>query len=455
MLAFMQSGHTTAAAAMLPAAHKKVMMIHGRRLLSTSAALPGQLGKLPGYLYSWGKGDNGELGLGPDFPPKPLSLVVGSRSTSKPRPVMTPSSTRFLAIAAGTTHSAAISNDHKLYTWGLDKQGVLGRGGGKKDEPCWVPTEVAMPPPTEKGDKSVLAQVSCGEAHTATLSSQGEVHTMGWGGSASYGCGALGNGTLKSHFTPTRIWVGGPEFDIRLKQISSGAYHMLGLGFDGEVWVWGNGPGLLGNGKNGDALEPMPVSDLLDLDLSAVDVACGSNFNAIVTKDGEVYTWGRNDYGQLGLGGGFNLDIEKSPRLVEGLLGHKVVNVAAGRTHAACVTDKGEVFFWGYGAWMQPHLVTVLQGRRVCAVACGHNYTAAITAEGDLFTWSKLNAAFGSSGVLGLGHFKAVSQPELVTGFTSPVLHVACGDQHVLALAVEPGVPAGTHKAALAAAAVG
>ena len=67
---------------------------------------------------------------------------------------------------------------------------------------------------------------------------------------------------------------------------------MMGLGFDGEVWVWGSGPGLLGNGRNGDALEPMPVSDLLDLDVHIKQIACGSNFNMALSDEGVVWMWG-------------------------------------------------------------------------------------------------------------------------------------------------------------------
>jgi len=162
---------------------------------------------------------------------------------------------------------------------------------------------------------------------------------------------------------------------------------------------------------------------------------CRARKCVFLTRRDSKKTFRRNDNGQLGLGGGFNLDMEKSPRPVEYLQNENVVSIAAGHTHAACVTDKGECYIWGYSAWVQPHKVTAaLQGRKVQSVACGHSFTAALTVEGDLFMWGKHSVFVSRTGVLGLGHFSRVSQPELVS-FPSPVLQVACGEHHVLALA--------------------
>jgi len=397
-----------------------------RRAWSTAvtAAPPVQPARAAGSLWAWGKSEGGELGYGKDLPKR--AGLLDARVQGKPRLV---SAEPHRCVAVGRTHSAAITEDNRVLTWGLAKYGVLGNGTPDKEK-CEAPLPAKLLP----GDSDEHVAVACGEAHTALLTSEGICKTMGWGGSVSHGCGALGSGVLKSKLQPERIWVAGSE-DVRLKAISAGAYHMLGLGFDGEAWVWGSGPGLLGNGRNGDALEPMPVSDLLDLDVHVVQVACGHNFNMALGADGVVWTWGRNDNGQLGLGGGFNLDMEKSPRPVEALQGEKIVSVAAGHNHAACVNDKGECYIWGYSAWVQPHKVTAaLAQRKVRRVTCGHSFTAAVTEEGDLFMWGKHSFFVARTGVLGQGDFARVSQPALVP-LPGPVTDVACGEHHVLALA--------------------
>lgn len=100
--------------------------------------------------------------------------------------------------------------------------------------------------------------------------------------------------------TPQKIYVGGVSEDLRLTQVSCGSYHSMGLGMDGEVWAWGRGAsGMLGNGiANTDRPAPFPISYLMELNLRVKQIACGSQFNLILTEDGLVYSWGKNDSGK-------------------------------------------------------------------------------------------------------------------------------------------------------------
>ena len=71
-----------------------------------------------------------------------------------------------------------------------------------------------------------------------------------------------------------------------------------------------------------------------------VQIACGSTHSAAVTSEGELYTWGRGNYGRLGHG---SSEDHLAPMLVNGLRGYHVIDVACGSgdAHSLAVADDG------------------------------------------------------------------------------------------------------------------
>ena len=104
------------------------------------------------------------------------------------------------------------------------------------------------------------------------------------------------------------------------------------------------GFGALGHGGLEIELLPRLVGSLAGK--KVIGAAAGAMHTAVWTDDGEVFTFGRGAYGQLGHGG---LENELVPRLVQALAGRKVVGAAAGAEHTAVWTDDGEVFTFGSG----------------------------------------------------------------------------------------------------------
>jgi len=107
--------------------------------------------------------------------------------------------------------------------------------------------------------------------------------------------------------------------------------------------------------------------------------------------EGKVYVWGNNGNGQLGDGG---LKNTNEPILVESLQYEKIVDISAGDNYSGVVTDKGEVYIWGFGNEGQlghgdksdqflPRKVTNL-GQKVKNIVCGGAHTALLTQEGRL-----------------------------------------------------------------------
>lgn len=113
----------------------------------------------------------------------------------------------------------------------------------------------------------------------------------------------------------------------------------------GELYTWGwNGFGQLGLGDTTSRLAPTPVTALNDK--RVVAIACGLCHSAATTMTGKLFVWGDNRYGQLGLGLGGDAE-RHVPTPVAALEGKRVVSVACGRGHTTAILGSGELFVWG------------------------------------------------------------------------------------------------------------
>lgn len=160
------------------------------------------------------------------------------------------------------------------------------------------------------------------------------------------------------------------------------------------VFSWGRGEdGQLGIGDTSDQDEPTYVDALRGVGVR--QIACGSGHTVVLTMEGEVYTWGRGDDGRLGHG---DNGWKYVPRITQSLLGQIIVHVTCGSYHTAAVASNGDLFTWGGGMYGKlghgdesghstPKRVESLVGLCVQAIACGSRHTAALTSSGALYTW--------------------------------------------------------------------
>lgn len=234
-------------------------------------------------------------------------------------------------------------------------------------------------------------------------------------GSNTTGC--LGTGDSHSTLVPKKVKAL-CETGVKTFAYGSGP-HVLALTRAGEVYSWGhNGYFELGNGTSNQGLTPTVVG-LHPGGKIVIDVACGSHHSLALTDEGEVYAWGQNNCGQVGSGISSH---QGAPRKVNsGLTGKKVVSVACGQTSSVAVTDSGEVYGWGYNGvgqlgignyvnQLNPSKVTALATVVIEKVACGYAHTLALSDEGTLYVWGG-----NSYGQLGLGNKANASSPVKVT----------------------------------------
>ncbi|XP_072300865.1 RCC1 and BTB domain-containing protein 1-like isoform X3 [Eucyclogobius newberryi] len=220
-------------------------------------------------------------------------------------------------------------------------------------------------------------------------------------------CGnCLGTGESSSTIVPKKL-----DF-LSGKKVVDFSYgsgpHVLLATEDGELFAWGhNGYSQLGNGTTNQGISPVLVSANI-INKKVTKVACGSHHSMALTDSGEVYAWGYNNCGQVGSGSTAN---QPTPRRVSCCLQNKsAVSIVCGQTSSLAVVDNGEVYGWGYngngqlglgnnGNQLTPCRLIGLQGSCVSQIVSGYAHSLALTDEGLLYTWGS-----NTYGQLGTGN---------------------------------------------------
>ena len=209
----------------------------------------------------------------------------------------------------------------------------------------------------------------------------------------------------------------------------------------GEIWLDGSLPDGSVSSVPTKANVLTPKSLESDVVLDVHQISCGVRHVALVTRQGEVFTWGEESGGRLGHG--IDKDFSR-PHLVEFLAINNIEFVACGEYHSCAVSVTGDLFTWGDGAhnagllghgtdishWIPKRVNGPLEGLQVLSVACGTWHSALATSNGKLFTFGD-----GTFGVLGHGDRQSVSYPrevQLLNGLKT--IKVACGVWHTAAI---------------------
>lgn len=218
----------------------------------------------------------------------------------------------------------------------------------------------------------------------------------------------------------------------------------------GDAFIWGEGIGgrILGGGQQRfgspyntktDAFLPKALESTVVLDV--LNIACGYRHAVLVTRQGEIFSWGEELGGRLGHG--IESDISH-PKLIDSLSGMTIESVACGEYHTCAATLSGDLYTWGDGAhnvgllghgseashWIPRRVGGDLDGLHVTCIACGPWHTAVVTSTGQLFTFGD-----GSFGALGHGDRSRVSIPREVEALRGlRTTRVACGVWHTAAV---------------------
>lgn len=166
----------------------------------------------------------------------------------------------------------------------------------------------------------------------ATISDNGEVLVWGFRGSGQQGNGKL---SVSSNSNPAKV-----EGLNNIVQLTGGAYHLIALDANGDLWGWGqSGYGETGCKPNTGIYVTIPCKVLNNI----VQATAGEYFTIALSNDGKVYAFGHNLYGQLGDGSSKN---SQTPVLVN-LNGEKARLIGGAYEGAFAVTENNRVYAWG------------------------------------------------------------------------------------------------------------
>ncbi|XP_071960414.1 uncharacterized protein [Antedon mediterranea] len=341
-----------------------------------SAAVVGE------QLYAWGLDEHGRLGMGNT---QQNTLTNPQCIQSLPY--------RVVAVSCGKHHTMALT-DHGVFSWGSSQFGQIGHGNRVT---CTRPTLVAAL------QHELCVSITCGQYHSLALSSDERVYSWGWGVH-----GQLGSGHIEDRLTPQpiydlddhgvtviaagychssvldrdgRVWVfGNGSFGQlgraitkvirpieltalsreRVRLLASGRFHMVAVTRTGKVCTWGSDPQSLrqvmqfsrrnhrSKGKAGpcvmDTSYTFPRLVECPKSVHFQQLECGQNHCLMVTSAGQLYVWGRNDSGQLGLGHKYD---QRSPQQVVSLFDKYIVAVSAGQGFSVAIDKHGLIFAWG------------------------------------------------------------------------------------------------------------
>lgn len=316
--------------------------------------------KTDGTLWAWGGNEDYQLGLGD--------------TQSRTKPTQVGGDNDWKSVVAGDHHTLAIKTNGQLWVWGLNNHGQLGLGD----------TQDETTPSLLGKDWSSAAT---GEYHTVAITTNGELWT--WGNNEY---GQLGYGdpleTSEEQCSPRKI---GTAKDWAF--VAADQYLTVAIKTNGEFWYCGQG-------------EYMEINNFLTQvgsDTDWVSATMGYIFTLALKTNGELSAWGENSFGQLGLGGepaeyGSGI-VWQAPD--EGEM------VACSDSHTAAIKTNGQLWTWGSNSYGQLGIgnkisqtspVRVGTASEWVSVTAGDYHTAAINADGELWVWGRNGA-----GQLGLG----------------------------------------------------
>ena len=233
-----------------------------------------------GTVYSFGRNEDGALGLG------------HNNDVSVPTPI--PNLPKISKISCGLNFTVCVDHEGYIWSFGENYKGQLGTGN-----------KTYFNVPQKLLDIPAVLSVDCGELHALIITNDDNLWS--WGGNEF---GELCHGDTKDRSTPQKT-----SFS-QIAKISAGCFHSLFQNNKGEIFACGyNKHGQCGLGHfNESQLAPSLI--LNPAPSNIVEFVCGYRQSLFLDLEGNVYSVGDNEEGQLGLGHNTNQnELNKIPNI--------------------------------------------------------------------------------------------------------------------------------------------
>lgn len=222
-------------------------------------------------------------------------------------PVLLPEPKKVVAIVSGSNHVLALDNKGKIQTWGAGEQNQLGRRIVERDARTSSLRPAGLP--VKRGVK--ITKVAAGSYHSFALTEDGKVYAWGLNNFGELGIEGNMGVDDATVLQPTLVE---SLADHKIVDIAGGEHHSVALTEDGEVLVWGrmdanqcgfeddfyNTENCIYDENNRPRILKVPSAHK---NIPAVaSIAVGTDQSIAVTRDGKAYSWGFNTNYQCGQG---------------------------------------------------------------------------------------------------------------------------------------------------------
>lgn len=339
-----------------------------------------------GQAYCWGGNDYGQLGLG--------TSGIHDGDYKRTRPVAAAGALRFTRVSVGRDMVCGLDFSGQAYCWG---QGWLGDGQ----------LHEAGTPPTPVAGGHTFVDIAVNSASACGLTSGGSIYC--WAG----GNGSLGDGTYNTGEVPTDISAG-----RSYEAIASEAGTACAIATGGTVYCWGDntygqvGPG---EGEGPRVLAPTPIA--ASQPFRAVGVSVDAT--CALTDAGDVYCWGDNRAGALGLGQ-FDNDEHPTPTLVPG--GVQFSTLSGGEEGFCGLDPAGRLYCWSFAGSAErsgeavPGVTELAGGVTFSQIDVGKGMSCGIATNGLQAAYCWIHGSGNTNGYLGTGDTESYSGPVPIAG---------------------------------------
>ena len=314
-----------------------------------------------GQVWGWGQGYDGQLGDNTDdtWQTTPVS-IHGNKKT-------------FCQISGGYYNTTiAIQHNGQVWGWGSNDNGQLGNNDVVN----------RCTPVSIHGNKKTFCKITNGNRRSLGIDKNGQI----WSWGLNF-VGSIGNNSIVNRCTPVSIHGNKKTFC----QISSMAYHNLSLDYKGQIWSWGhNTYGQLGNNSVTNQCTPISIHGNKK---TFCQIATGYWHSLAIDQYNNIWSWGLNDYGQLGD------NDDKKVLTPESIQGNKKTfcQVSSGNRHTFGTDHTGQGWGWGsdYNAQLGDNSVLLketpvsLHGNKktFCQISAGYYQTIGIEYTGQVWGW--------------------------------------------------------------------
>ena len=280
-----------------------------------------------GAVYCRGRGDSKQLGRDSYFSSHRFVLVPISNFDSK-----------INSLSIGGTHSCALIGNSRLRCWGNNLFGQLGT--------ALVNTSSGFEVPLSSQSSTNPIAITLGSVHSCVLFQNGNVWCWGDNSRGQLGIGSVGGNTSTATLVPGLTGV---------LSIALGGYHTCALTGTSSMYCWGsNSFGQLGfaAGVGSDVGSPQVVTgiSMASGGSAVVSIALGLAHSCVLFQNGNVWCWGDNSRGQLGIGsvGGWF----SAPQRVSAL-STRATSLTVGADHACIVSISNDTVCFGHNQYGQ------------------------------------------------------------------------------------------------------